>query len=428
MRDTAVNGCRCAAVHRARPSGPQTTLTRRAASHSSTLARGSPRDNVQAVLEFVIEAMVDAVLGVDPEGRVTLSNSGAANLTGYTRDELAGKPISELLVDDSSGLRTVVRRRIEDGDILRREESWLVAKSGKKIPVSVTGSPVLDAEGMLKGIVLVARDVREVRELLVEKEAEIVRRREAEEALRTAKASIEEKLEQTRTQLLLAERRATLGTLAGGVGHELRNIAQIQIAAIDELQTALAANEDIGLLMQQVLPDLERVGEHITAHGHRLMQLARPGPDHVAPIELDTVVRDIAAMLKQAGKLGRVECVLDLGGEPLSVTVNRTRIEQILVNLVINAVDAMPGEGTVTVSVRPSADGKRVVCAVRDTGTGMPPDVLDKIFEAFFTTKGERGTGLGLPVVRDIVETYGGALVVETVPGEGSTFTFDLPR
>jgi PAS domain S-box-containing protein len=380
------------------------------------------------VLEFVIEAMVDAVLGVDPEGRVTLSNSGAASLTGYTREELAGKPISELLVDDNSGLRTVVRRRIEDGDILRREESWLVTKTDKKIPVSVTGSPVLDASGNLKGIVLVARDVREVRQLLFEKEAEIVRRREAEDALRAAKASIEEKLEQARTQLLLAERRATLGTLAGGVGHELRNIAQIQVAAIDELQGALAAHEDIEQLIKQVLPDLQRVGEHITAHGHRLMQLARPGPDRVAPIELEAVVRDVAAMLKQAGKLGRVECVLELGSEPLSVTVNRTRIEQILVNLVINAVDAIQGEGTVTVSVRPSDDGKRVVCEVRDTGTGMAPDVLDKIFDAFYTTKGERGTGLGLPVVRDIVETYGGKLIVDTAPGRGSTFTFDLPR
>jgi PAS domain S-box-containing protein len=380
------------------------------------------------VLEFVIEAMVDAVLGVDPEGRVTLSNSGAAALTGFTQTELVGKPISELLVDDSSGLRTVVRRRIEDGDILRREESWLVAKSGKKIPVSVTGSPVLDAEGNLKGIVLVARDVREIRQLLAEKEAEIVRRRSAEEELRAAKASIEEKLEETRTQLQLAERRATLGTLAGGVGHELRNIAQIQVAAIDEIQTAIQRGEDIDELIQQVLPDLERVGEHITTHGHRLMQLARPGPDHVAPIDLNFVVRDITTMLKQAGKLGRVEATLELTSEPVNVTVNRTRIEQILVNLMINAVDSITGQGTVTVSVRSSEDGKRVICEVRDTGSGIPTDALERIFEPYYTTKGDRGTGLGLPVVRDIVETYGGKLVVDSTPGTGSTFTFDLPR
>jgi signal transduction histidine kinase len=181
-------------------------------------------------------------------------------------------------------------------------------------------------------------------------------------------------------------------------------------------------------LILQVLPDLERVGEHITSHGNRLMQLARPGPDHVAPIDLNFVVRDITMMLKQAGKLGRVEATLELTTDPVNVTVNRTRIEQILVNLVINAVDAITGQGTVTVSVHPSIDGKRVVCAVKDTGSGIPPEALEKIFEAYYTTKGERGTGLGLPVVRDIVETYGGKLLVESTPGKGSTFTFDLPR
>jgi PAS domain S-box-containing protein len=380
------------------------------------------------VLEFVIEAMVDTVLGVDPEGNVMLFNSGATTLTGFSPDELRGKPIAQLLVDDNSGLRTVVRRRIEEGDILRREESWLITKSGKRIPVSVTGSPVLDESGNLKGIVLVARDQREMRQLLGEKEAEIARRRVAEDELRAAKSSIEDKLEETRTQLLLAERRATLGTLAGGVGHELRNIAQIQVAATDELASALAAGEDLKAFVTQILPDFERVGEHIATHGQRLMQLARPGPDHVAPLDLNGVVRDVAAMLKQAGKLGRVECVLQLGTEPITVTVNRTRIEQILVNLVINAVDAIVGGGTVTVEVRPSDNGKRVVCEVHDTGAGIPGDKLEKIFEAFYTTKGERGTGLGLPVVRDIVTTYGGELKVTSELGKGSTFRFDLPR
>src|SRR6185312_16514213 len=135
--------------------------------------------------------MVDAVVVVDAEGRITLANQGAMRLTGWALEDLKGMPISALLVDDSSGLRTVVRRRIEDGDILRREESWLVAKDGKKIPVSVTGSPVIAPSGELQGIVLVARDVRELRQLLTDKEAEILRRRKAEEELRAAKASIE---------------------------------------------------------------------------------------------------------------------------------------------------------------------------------------------------------------------------------------------
>ena len=380
---------------------------------------------VIAVLEFVIEAMVDAVLVVDAEGRITLSNSGAVQLTLFSPDELRGMSVARLLVDDSSGLRTVVRRRIEEGGVLRREESWVVTKTGERIPVSVTGSPVLDAGGTLQGIVLVARDVRDMRRLLAEREAEIARRKRAEDELRAALASIEDKLEQTRTQLLLAERRATLGTLASGVGHELRNIAQIQVAAVDELAAALRAEEDVQNLARSILPDLERVGDHITEHGNRLMQLARPGPDHVEPLDLNNVVRDVAAMLKLAGKLGRVELVLSLPAAPVTITVNRTSVEQIFVNLIINAVDATDEAGTITIEVRPS--GNRVQCEVRDTGSGIRADQLEKIFEPFYTTKGDLGTGLGLPVVREIVHSYGGKLTVRSTPGAGTTFAFDLP-
>ncbi|MDB4954282.1 MAG: hypothetical protein JWO36_1851 [Myxococcales bacterium] len=380
------------------------------------------------VIDFVIEAMVDALFVIDPDGCVTMANSAAAHIIGCSVEQLRGKQIASLFIDGGSGLRTVVRKRIGDGDILRREESFLVASDGKKIPVSVTGSPVLDEKGDLKGIVLVARDVREVRQLLADNEAEIARRRKAEAELLAVNASIEEQLAQSRQMLLLAERRATLGTLAGGVGHELRNIAQIQVAAVDELAHVLKTNGDLAAITRQLLPDLERVGEHITQHGHRLIQLARPGPDHVAPIDLNAVVRDVVAMLRLAGKLGRVDCKLLLPPEQVTVTVNRTRIEQILVNLVTNAVDAISGAGGVTVEVEPSADGSRVVCSVRDTGSGIPSDKLEKIFEAFYTTKGENGTGLGLSVVREIVASYGGMLTVQSELSRGTTFTFDLPR
>jgi PAS domain S-box-containing protein len=381
------------------------------------------------VVENVIEAMVDALVVVDVEGRITLTNTAMSRITGYSLDELRGFSITKLLVDDSSGLRTVVRRRIEEGEHLRREESWLISKSGEKIPVSVTGSPVLNPEGSLQGIVLVTRDIREVRRLLTEKEEEIVRRQKAEDELRAVNASIEEHLESARTQLVLAERRSTLGTLAGGVGHELRNIAQIQIAAVDELQLALASGKDMTQMVRSVVDDLERVADHITTHGNRLMQLARPGPDHVAPTDLASIVRDAVAMLKGAGKLRKLKTVLDLG-DGIQVSVNRVRIEQILVNLIVNAVDAI-GEtpGTITIRVRPTEDKARVQCDVSDTGPGIPPEQVEKIFEPFFTTKPpDRGTGLGLPVAREIVASYGGTLSVASIVGKGTTFSFDLPR
>src|SRR6185369_3952070 len=138
-----------------RAPGEQAAVTRRAAGHASSYrtratlsgqrGRCAPRhaSALRQVFENVIEAMVDAVLVVDVEGAVTLTNTAAARLTGYAVEELRGMLIARLLVDETSGLRTVVRRRIEDGSVLRREESWLVPKVGKPIPVSVTGSPVM---------------------------------------------------------------------------------------------------------------------------------------------------------------------------------------------------------------------------------------------------------------------------------------------
>ena len=157
---------------------------------------------------------MDAVLVVDVEGRVTLSNTAAAQITGNRsrscvvrhRDPARGRELGA----------HVVRRRIEEGDVLRREESWLVTKADVRVPVSVTGSPVLDPNGRLEGIVLVARDVRQLRQLLADKEAEIARpaRPRMRSALRRPRSGAARR---AAPQLLLAERRATLGTLAGGV-------------------------------------------------------------------------------------------------------------------------------------------------------------------------------------------------------------------
>ena len=118
------------------------------------------------------------------------------------------------------------------------------------------------------------------------------------------------------------------------------------------------------------------------------------------------------------------------GTATITVTVNRTRIEQIYVNLVINAVEAIgDDDGTITLRAGSSADGRRALCEVRDTGPGIAPDRVEEIFVPFFTTKGDRGgTGLGLPVAREIVESYGGALRATSEVGKGTAFTFDLPR
>ena len=385
---------------------------------------------VVAVFENVIEAMVDAVIVVDTGGRISAVNTAAARLTGYTSTELRAMPLGRLLLDESSGVRTAVRRQVDHPDDPQpSRESWLLTARGERIPVSVTGSPVLGSAGEVESIIIVARDVRELRQLLADKEAELRLRRRAEGELRALNASIEERLHEARATLRLAERRATLGTLAGGVGHELRNIAQLQVTAVEELADALVSGRDVRAVAREVLPDHRRVTEHITAHGQRLMQLARPGPDVVVSMELGTIAHDVIAMMRGAGRTRYAQIVMALPPTPLTVTVNRTRIEQILVNLVGNALDAVGREpGTVTITAAPTPDGRRVRCEVRDTGPGIPEALRDQIFQPFFTTKPpDEGTGLGLPVAREIVESYGGRLEVTSDPGRGATFTFELP-
>jgi two-component system NtrC family sensor kinase len=249
-----------------------------------------------------------------------------------------------------------------------------------------------------------------------------------------------DELERMRAQLLLAERRATLGTLAGGVGHELRNIAQIQVACVTEIETALAADPEGGgafaALVRELLPDLKRVGEHVVAHGGRLLSLARPTPDTATAVELTELVIEVVAMLRSAGKLRAIQIELGLP-EPITVIVNRTRIEQVLFNLLINAIDAIAAvgppasgqlAGTIAIRVVASADGTRAICSVHDTGCGIAAEDIDRIWEPFFTTKpADRGTGLGLSIARELVASYGGTLTVASTSGDGTTFTFELP-
>ena len=181
---------------------------------------------------------------------------------------------------------------------------------------------------------------------------------------------------------------------------------------------------------EQLHKDLTTVDAHIMAHAKRLLNLARPGPDYVEPIELANVVRQTLDMLCSAGKTKHVAIAVDVPKTSLVVRVNRTRIEQILVNLVRNAADAIEEaeRAEPRIAITLCHAGERAICRVKDNGCGIPAAKLERIFESFYTTKpSEKGTGLGLSVVKQIVESYGGAVTVETTHGQGTTVTFDLP-
>jgi len=238
---------------------------------------------------------------------------------------------------------------------------------------------------------------------------------------------LEQELERRQAALIRAERLATLGTLAGGVGHELNNICAVYLGTMHFVQENATQGKPPE---PEDLVQLLRVGEHLRVHAEHLLSLGRPGPDHAESLDLRDVVTGTVAMLRTTGRAKYVDIVSELPAEPVQVTINRTRIEQVVINLVGNAVDAVLGrdDPRVRIIIAPPDESGFVQCRVEDNGVGIAADQLEIIFEPYFTTKPPgRGTGLGLVVVKQIVESYGGRLHVSSTPGEGSVFAFDLP-
>ncbi len=236
-------------------------------------------------------------------------------------------------------------------------------------------------------------------------------------------------LEARSAQLIRAERMASLGTLAAGVGHELNNITMVLLTYLGFVRE----RAEQGLPPEaEDLEALEHASEKCKVHASQLLSLGRPGADHAELIDLREIVGDTLAMLKSVGKTRIFTVQLVAPDEAVLITVNRRRIEQVITNLVGNAADALLDvsgrERRIRVAIERDEGSARVRCSVWDNGPGIPEDQLAMIFEPYYTTKPPgKGTGLGLLVVQQILEPYGSKLVVESRVGEWTMFSFDLP-
>lgn len=342
--------------------------------------------HLQLFSEGIIESSPAGIAVLGPEGRILSANGAFARLVDRPRGELPGTAVGDALpVEPLPGP--------EDGlvevsycDPEGRERYLQVSVAGFRPPAA--GSSGDGAAGGLR--ILVVYDVSE--------------RIVMEQALRDK------------------DRLAALGVLAAGVAHEV-NTPITGISSYAQMLLAETPEEDP---RHEILRKVERQTFRASRIVNNLLDFARKRSDEMVPLNLLTVVEEALDLLADRRARRSVALELRLPGEELTVLGNDSELQQVFTNLSLNAVDAMDGGGTLTVEAR--TDGGKACVEVSDTGRGIPPERLRRIFEPFYSTKaGQGGTGLGLSISHDIVRRHGGDIEVTSQPGRGTRFRVELP-
>jgi PAS domain S-box-containing protein len=398
---------------------------------SAAIRDVTERKRAEAKFRGLLEAAPDAIVGVDPDGRIALANAQTERLFGYSRDELIGQPI-EILVPDRA--RTVHPERqtsyFRDPRPRPMGAGMQLAgrrKDGSEFPAEISLNALDTEDGWL-----VSAAVRDVSDRL-EAQAESERLRAQTER---------ERLER---QLHQSQRLESLGQLAGGVAHDFNNLLAVILnyAAFIGEEVASAASGEGGErweLVRQDVAQVQRAAERATQLTHQLLAFGRREIVQPEVLSLNELVTNVEQLLRRS--IGEhVELATSLTPDLWPVFADPGQIEQVLLNLAVNARDAMPGGGVLTIdtdnvtvdddhaAVRPGlAPGRHVRVRVSDTGQGMDKAVLERAFEPLFTTKAKgEGSGLGLATVYGIINQAGGYAQIYSEPDLGTTFTALLP-
>ena len=373
----------------------------------------------QRWLATTLASLGDGVLTTDTEGRVLYLNPVAETLTGWTAEEAYERVIGEVVQvrrsEDGSDLPDPVAEVLEGGgDDLppTTDATDLVPRAGEPRGIEAVASPIRGDQYELLGAVLVLRDISHRR-------------------------AMEGELEQRRIELRQAQKMEAVGRLAGGIAHDVNNYLGAIRGTCEVAMLKAEAGEALERRMRSAIATADKVSNLI----RQLLAFSRRQPVSAKVVDLNRVIRDLEPMVgRLIGDDIRLELRLD--PRPRTLEIDPGQLEQILVNLLVNAGDAMsPQGGRITLETFDLApcdprrrrhpaprEGHAVGLAVRDTGAGIAPVVLEKIFEPFFTTKEASGSsGLGLATVYGIVQQHGGSILCQSTVGEGTVFEILFP-
>jgi PAS domain S-box-containing protein len=355
---------------------------------------------------LLVEGVADyALYMLDPTGIITSWNVGGQRIKGYSAEEILGQHFSRFYTEtDRANGKPARALKIAEHQGRYEEEGWRVRKDGTFFWASVIIDPIRE-DGRLVGFAKITRDITERREAQL-------------------------KLEQMQQHLAESQKLDALGQLTGGVAHDFNNLLMIISGNAHTLKKGLGENARL----QRAVTAIENAAKRGASLTNQLLTFARRQSVNPQPIDLAERIDAVREVLN-TGVGGAVALAFEIDDDVWPVTVDISELETALVNLAINARDAMPMGGTITVGAHncsaagaPDA-GDYVAVSVGDSGTGIAPDVLSKIFDPFFTTKPiGKGTGLGLSQVHGFAHQAGGTVKVESELGKGTRITILLPR
>jgi two-component system NtrC family sensor kinase len=341
--------------------------------------------------DSVVESLSDGLLVVDLDDRVMRWNRRLETLIGLERGRAVGRRLPAIF--DKVFLDSVyaARRETPQGVTLYRVPLASTHGGQKRLLLVNAGiAPFQTAEGVKVGWIIVLEDI-------------------------TDRANLEE-------QLRLSEKMAAIGLLAAGVAHEVNT----PLTGISSFTQMLLERSDPDDPRTQLLEKIERQTFRAAKIVNSLLNLARPSDGEAGPVDLNGVIGDVLSLLEHQFKTSRIQVRKELASPALIVRGVEYKLQQVFLNLFLNARDAMPKGGWLTVSAR--VDNGEAIVELSDTGVGIPAEHLARIYDPFFTTKPEgRGTGLGLSVTYGIVQEHGGTLSCESAPGQGTRFRLALP-
>ena len=349
-----------------------------------------------------------AIYLLSPAGEITSWNAGAARIKGYQQHEIIGQHFSRFYTEEDRAKGVpALTLALSARDGRAELEGWRVRKNGTRFWANVVVDAIRDESGTLIGFAKVTRDITE--------------RKEAAAALERANAA-----------LFQSQKMEAIGQLTGGVAHDFNNLLAVISNGLQVLSAQSRTHLDT-----RMLDTMQRAVDRGASLTQQLLSFARQQPLKAELHDVNALIRAFEPVLHRAGK-DSIRLEVELASERTTVLLDAARFEAALLNLTVNARDAMPAGGTIVIGtgrveltageVGGLAAGSYIRTAVSDTGTGMPPEVVARAFEPFYTTKEPgKGTGLGLSQVYGFITQSGGDVVIRSVAGEGTTIEIYLP-